>query len=161
LPGENRRVLSVTNHAVRYFSRQNTSRTAESAGKGQLGEHESNVSGPRGKSHGRVVPRVVGSQCGMDDAGAGQNGTGYNLPNVERVELQTFIQLRCESVGLGPGGKLTKLLFDNGSGTTFDRAANHSAVSPKLRGKSKSFVHSLPVTRIDGGGMPGTIMIHL
>ena len=91
----------------------------------------------------------------MDDAGAGQNGTGYNLPNVERVELQTFIQLRRESVGLGPGGKLTKLLFDNGSGTTFGFTDYLSSVSPTWQQKvGKGTSVDWPVG-LGGSGNPG------
>jgi hypothetical protein len=88
-----------------------------------------------------AAPPPAGIEGFLNDAGRGEQGTGYDLPHFEGVEVQAFIQFGREVLRLRPSIELTELLFDDGAGAIFYGTADNSAFAPRLGSKSEASVH--------------------
>ncbi len=112
-------------------------RTAERERKRQFPGQKAELSRLRVGGDSRGAKRSDGS---LKDASSSEEGAGYDLPDVEWVETQAFVEFFRAGVGLRPGGELAKLLLDNGPGPIFNGAAHNSTVAPKLGGESEPSV---------------------
>lgn len=86
-------------------------------------------------------PRRFGIEGFLNDASGGENGTGYDLANLERIEVQAFVEFGGEVLRLRPGLELAELRLDDGAGAIKDRTANYCAITPILRRKGESMLH--------------------
>lgn len=131
--------LKQQRDAIRGMTGEQGSGTTKSKSESQLGKNKAHVDGA---SFGRgASQKKPGIDRLLKDAGGGQQGTGDNLPNVPRVEIETIVQLVSEVQGPGPGRELAELRLNDGTGLIFDGAADNGAVTPELSGKREASAH--------------------
>jgi hypothetical protein len=142
LPSVPNSILDVPQQARGVVTSHLVDGPAEGQGKGQLCHYKARVHRLGGKFQG-VRPKPVGGKRRFKDAGRGKKRAGYDLADIAGIETQALVQFGGTGVGLRPGGKLPKLLLDNGAGAIFHGATNSTAVSPILSGESKSWLYRL------------------
>src|SRR5690349_22433978 len=134
LPSVQNSVLDVPVEARGVLASQLADGATEGEGKGQLCQYKARVRRLGGRFQG-VRPKPVGGKSCLKDAGSGKKRAGYDLADITGIEGQALVQSGGTVIGLRPGGKLPKLLLDNGDGAVFEGATPIIAVAPSMRGK--------------------------